>query len=388
MVDSLWSIVYGLMNKKIVFLLICLGNITISFNLAAITAAIPVISADLGLLDFLVAKIIPYYLMPYGIAALIYAPLTRFFSYRLVLAVAMILYAMACYFCALVKDLNLLFLGRAVMGIAAAGAIPVGLMVIGEFYEKNIRGRLVGIFFGCTFVASLAGVILGGFADWRWLFIIPAFLGVFLAALLFSYPSVLLQKKHLGHINYLQSLRNPRILRVFLFIFVISFLYHGVHMWYGVYLSRIYHLDKLAISGFFVMTLMGGFIGQLLGGVISDLKGREVACTSGVVGLGLSTIFLFPTYPLFILAFVLLSISMCWTIGHNGLSTILTDFPDEDRPIIASLNSSVRFFSGGLGFQVSSLFVEQSFKLTFLGIGILILLLTFILKFIIPKYIV
>jgi hypothetical protein len=81
---------------------------------------------------------------------------------------------------------------------------------------------------------------------------------------------------------------------------------------------------------------------------------------------------------------VLFAISVCWTIGHNGLSTVLADFPDEDRPIIASLNSAVRFISGGLGFQFSALFVGASFGLTFLGIGILILLLAYILKYIIP----
>ncbi|HLF18567.1 MAG TPA: MFS transporter [Candidatus Omnitrophota bacterium] len=372
-------------EKRFVYVLLCLASFTISFNLAAITAAIPVISSDLNLPDFLVAKIIPYYYIPYGLAALIYAPLTRFFSYRSVLTVSMVFYAGACYFCATVAELNFFFLGRIAMGITAAGVIPLGLMVIGEFYEKNIRGRLIGIFFGCTFVASLLGVILGGFADWRWLFTAPAILGGLLSLLVSLCPSSILRQKHLGHINYFQSLGNSSILRVFLFIFAISFLYHGVHAWYGVYLNRVYHLDKLAISIFFIITLIGGFVGQLLGGVISDLKGRKAACYMGVIGLGLSTIFLYTTYPLFALAIILFSIPMCWTIGHNGLSTVLTDFPDEDRPIIASLNSAVRFFSGGLGFQVSSLFVEQSFRLTFLGIGILILLLSFILKYIIPN---
>jgi len=371
-------------EKRIVYFLLCLGSFTISFNLAAITAAVPVISGDLHLPDLLVAKIIPFYFIPYGIAALIYAPLMRFFNYRTVLAVSMLFYALACYFCAMSAQLGLLFVGRVAMGIAAAGVIPLGLMIIGEFYPKSIRGRLVGIFFGCTFIASLTGVISTSFADWRYLFHIPALLGLILMLSVWIYPSGLLRKKHDGHINYLKSLRTPHALPVFLFIFAISFLYHGVYTWYGVYLSRVYHLDKVTISFLVAGTLVGGFCGQLLGGVLSDLKGREVACYTGIIGLGLSIVLLYFKHPLAILAVVLFCIATSWTIGHNGLSTVLTDFPDEDRPIIASLNSAVRFTSGGLGFQISSLFVSTSFELTFLAIGILILLLAFIFKYIIP----
>jgi len=372
-------------DKKIIYTLLCLGCFTISFNVAAITAAIPIISLDLGLADFLVAKIIPYYLIPYGVGALLYAPLTRFFSYRSVLGVSMALYAFSSYFCATSSELNSILIGRVCMGVAGASAIPIGLMVIGEFFEKEIRGRLVGAFFGFSFVASFIGIVTGGFAHWRMLFFAPAAIGTILAILLFVYPTEILKKKHVGNINYLTALSNKAILKVFLFIFVISFLYHGVHKWYGVYLSRVYGLNQLAISWFFIVTLVGGFIGQLTGGVISDLKGRRMACYVGILGLGLSILFLAGTYPLFVLGVVLLVVSMCWTIGHNGISTVLTDFPDEDRPTIASLNSSVRFISGGLGFQISALFVSSSFGLTFLVIGILILLLAFTIRYILPS---
>ena len=81
-----------------------------------------------------------------------------------------------------------------------------------------------------------------------------------------------------------------------------------------------------------------------------------------------------------VLAAILAVLSTGWTIGHNGVSTVLTDFPEEHRPEIASLNSSVRFVSGGLGFQLSSLFVEKSFGITFFCFGILMLVSSILLK--------
>jgi len=54
----------------------------------------------------------------------------------------------------------------------------------------------------------------------------------------------------------------------------------------------------------------------------------------------------------------------------------LTDFSNEDRPIIASLNSSVRFVSGGLGAALGGLLFQISFRFSFLLLGISLLVLS------------
>ena len=372
-------------EKRVTYLLVCFGCLTISFNVAAITAAVPAISQSLVLPDLEVARIIPYYLVPYGLGALMYAPLTRFWAYRWVYVVSMLLYGLSCYICGSSQDLAVILAGRIGMGVAAAGAIPLGLMIIGEFYPKEFRGRLVGVFFSCAFIASIAGLLVGGMADWPWIFYIPAFLGGALAVCFSVLNFDILNRKHVGHINYLRVLADREIGKVFAFIFCISFLYHGVHKWYGVYLSRVYGFDKLTISIFFILTVIGGMIGQLSGGVLTDKKGRLYTCRLGLFGLAVSVMLLVGIYPKVFLGLVLLAVSVSWTVGHNGISTVLTDFSDEDRPVIASLNSAVRFISGGLGFAVSSWFVEKSFSLTFFIIGCLMLLMTFILSRVVPK---
>lgn len=371
-------------DKKYVYALICFGCLAISFNVAAIAAAVPIISADLSLSDLLVAKIIPYYLIPYGLGALIYAPLTRYISYRWVYCVTMFLFALFCLICGFATHLDLLLIGRVGMGITASSAIPLGLILIGEFFDKEIRGRLVGVFFSCAFIASIAGLIVMGTMNWRWMFYFPSIMGVGIAVIVLIYPSELLNKRHVGHINYLRALTQPNISKVFAYIFAISFLYHGVHKWYGIYLSQVYGFDKLTISLIIIGTVVGGMFGQLFGGILTDKKGRFIACTTGIVGLSLAICLLFGQYSKLILGIILLMISVFWTVGHNGISTVLTDFSSEDRPIIASLNSSVRFISGGLGFYVSSFFVEKSFSITFLSIGICLIILAPFLKYVVP----
>ena len=101
------------------------------------------------------------------------------------------------------------------------------------------------------------------------------------------------------------------------------------------------------ISAYFILIALSGAVGQNIGGYVTDHKGRFAACYLGVLILAVSTMFLLGTYPSFILALILAAFSMGWTIGHNGVSTVLTDFSEESRSEIASLNSSVRFVSGG-----------------------------------------
>ena len=288
-------------DKRFVYAVICFGCLTISFNVASVAALVPVIGAELKLPDFLVAKIIPYYLIPYGFGALIYAPLTRYLSYRVVYCLAMLVYSISCYLCGQAQQLETLLIGRIGMGVSAASAIPLGLMLIGDFFPKEIRGRLVGVFFSCAFVASIAGLLVAGVLNWPWVFYIPAMLGLVIPIISVLIPSVLLGKKHIGHINYFRALRQRSVGKVFLFIFIISFLYHGVHKWYGVYLKQIYAFDKLTISFFFILTVIGGMLGQLTGGVLSDKQGRYKTCLIGIIGLAGAVCLLKGYYPKIIL---------------------------------------------------------------------------------------
>lgn len=377
--------VCSLTEKKLIIALLCLGNVTISFNVGAVAAAIPIISQSLGLSDLTVSRIVPFYMIPYGIGALLYAPLTRYFSYRVILTAAMAVYALMSLICGMNHSLNVILAAQVVAGIAAASSTPVSLMIIGEFFEKSVRGRLVGIYFGCAFFASVAGMVAMAVMDWPWLFIIPAILGTLTAVCQFFLRTESLDSRHQESVDYFAALKKDHIREVFIFIFCISFLYHGVHKWYGVYLNREYGLGKEAIGIILTIAALCGLAGQQIGGFLSDKKGRRTTCLLGLSGLAAGTVLLSGHFSIYALVAVMGLIGIGWTVCHNSISTILTDFPDEERPIIASLNSAVRFFSGGLGFSLTKFFVEKSFPMTFLTIGVLMFLLIFYLKDVIAE---
>jgi predicted MFS family arabinose efflux permease len=330
------------------------------------------------------ARAIPYYMVPYGIGALLYAPLARRISLKIIMAFSMAGYGLLSLLCVFMVRLNPFLWAQVVLGLSAASVVPLGLITIGRLFEYQIRGRLVGTFFSSSFLSSFVGVWMSGFADWRWLFSIPALLGFLPSASYFLIPFSWVNRLEAKRIDYVGTLKQPDIRNVFIFIFFISLFFHAVHKWFGVYLSRIYHCDQKTISLFFILMALSSIMGQMLGGFLTDKKGRLQACLLGVFLLSFSTVALALRLPLYTVALIFAFFSMGWTIGHNGVSTVLTDFPDENRPEIASLNSSLRFLSGGLGFFISGLFIEKSFGLTFLGFGILMLISSVFLKKIIP----
>ena len=372
-----------LSNKRQVFLLLCLAQITISFNLAAVAAVIPSISRELGFSDVAVARIIPHYLWAYGLGALMYAPLMRWFSVKRLLAVSLLVFSLSSLYCGITKSLNVLLFANFINGCAAASVVPLGLMTIGKLFEKKERGRAVGLFFGSSFISALLGVLASGLVHWPFLFIIPFILGIItlINILLIRVAEITIPEGR--KIDYAKALADADVLKIFTFIFLMSFLYHGVYKWYGVYLDRQYHLDQLTISSLILVTSVSGAVGQIWGGSLTDLRSRFFTVALGIVLLGFSTILLAGHYPIWIVALILAFISIGWTIGHNGISTVLTDFPDQYRSELASLNSAVRFLSGGLGFYLSGFLIDKSFALNFLVIGCsLLALLPFIRFFI------
>jgi MFS transporter, DHA1 family, inner membrane transport protein len=368
--------------KRRAFLLLCLAHVTISFNLAAIAAAIPSISRELGFPDVEVARIIPHYLWAYGLGALIYAPLTRRFSIKSLLIASLTVFSLTSFYCGITRSLDVLLIANFVNGLAAASVVPLGLMTIGKLFEKHERGRAVGLFFSLSFVSSLLGVIASGIKHWSFLFIIPFILGIITIINILYIQVKELDRPDGRHIDYVRTLRHKDIQKVFVLIFLMSFLYHGVHKWYGVFLGQEYHLNQFAISSLILVTSISGAVGQVFGGALTDLKSRYFTITLGLGVLGMASCFLFGHYPVVVVGFILAMISAGWTIGHNGISTVLTDFPDEHRSELAGLNSSIRFLSGGLGFYLSGYLVVHGFGLNFLVIGLAFLaLLPFIRTF-------
>ena len=372
-------------HRRWILFYFCCANILISFNISALIATVPAISRSLNVSAGDVAGIVTYYMIPYGLCALLYVPLACRFSVKTLLILSSALFALGSWMCLWSDSLNVILIGRILSGFAAAAVTPLGLVTLGKIFEKRLRGRVIGLFFSSAFFGSIFGLIISAVAHWHWLFIIPAWMGLFLTIALCFCPTQGMEAHQAVKIDYLDAFRMKGLRQLLVLIFFMSLFFHGVVKWYGVYLDKVYNYNQLAISFLIILTAFASMFGQMMGGVITDKLGRLYSCYIGTILLGISVMALYGHYSTVLLACAFCAVSIGWTIAHNGISTVLTDFSDQYRMELAALNSAVRFFSGGIGFWLSGNFVQRNFGLTFFIIGLLMFTQVFFISRIISQ---
>jgi len=362
--------------KRTTFLILCLEGAVLSFNVAATAALIPTIAADLGTSQFTLGALIWLYMVPYGLAALLYGPLVRTFNARTIELVCFFLFSLANLLAGLSTGVFMLCTARFFMGVFGASVIPLVLIMIASRTTQERRGKLVGIFFSATFAASLAGLILSGVLNWRLIYLIPALAGLLvLSAMYFFLPDFETEKGKM-RFKYVSALKDRRIFSIFVYIFLISLLYHGVQQWLAVYFSVRFNLSQFLISMLVTLTSLSGIFGEAIGGHLCDIIGRPHTVTIGISLMAASVFLLLAGLPPVLLAVLMIVWGLGWTFNHAGLSTILTDLPKGFLNEAASLNSGVRFLAGGLGVAVAGMLMQKSFVLglSVFGAGLLVLL--------------
>lgn len=359
--------------KKTTFILLCLEGAVLSFNVAACAALIPSIAREFNVASFIAGRAIWLYMLPYGLAALIYGPLVRAFDAKKVELICFLLFTLANLLAALSHNIQVFFWARFFMGLFGASVIPLALILISRHIEQSHRGRFVGIFFSATFVASLLGLFLSGIINWRLLFLLPALLGFILWLNMLLYLPGFAADRSAFKINYLAALKSQTVLGIFTYIFLISLLYHGIQQWLGVYFSDKLSFTQITISILITLTSLSGIFGEVLGGHFSDRLGRLRTVDMGIALMAVSIFSLMFKAPIYVLGIAMIIWGLGWTFNHAGLSTMLTDLPKDFLNEAASLNSSVRFISGGLGAALGGLIMQKSFNAGFLIFGMLLI---------------
>ena len=362
--------------KKSVFLILCLEGAILSFNVAASAALVPSIAQDFNVAQFFAGKIIWLYMLPYGVAALFYGPLVRIFCAKKIELICFFGFSLANLAAAFSQNIHQLFVSRFFMGVFGASVIPLILILVSRYTAPEKRGSQIGLFFSATFVASLAGLFLSGVMPWRMIYLLPAVAGFMLWFFMLIYLPQFKEDPGEIKVNYLAALSDKRVISIFTYIFVISLLYHGIQQWLGVYFASKYQLSQFLVSMLITLTSLSGIFGEIIGGQMADKLGRVKTVDIGIIIMALAALALIVKMPIALLVIIMIAWGLGWTFNHAGLSTMLTDLPKEFLNEAASLNSGIRFISGGLGAVLAGTLMQRSFVLGFsvLGIGLLILL--------------
>lgn len=361
--------------KKTTFIILCLEGALLSFNVAAAAALIPSISADFKVSQIIAGRIVWLYMLPYGIAALLYGPLARTFDVKKIELICLFFFSLSNILAGLSQTINTLFVSRFLMGLFGASVTPLVLILIAHHTSEENRGKYVGTFFSVTFITSLIGLFLSGIIHWRMIFIIPAIGGLLLLVAIYTKLPSFKGEEASFKINYLPALKNKAVFSIFTYIFFVSIFYHGIQQWLSVYFSGRYSLTQFSISMLITLTSLSGIFGEAIGGHLSDNVGRFKTIEWGIALMIISAFLLLIKMPFVALILIMLTWGLGWTFNHAGLSTMLTDLPKEFLNEAASLNSSVRFLAGGLGAAIGGVLMQRNLHLNFLIFGLSLIVL-------------
>src|SRR5947209_1613796 len=170
------------------FTVLLIVNILNYADRYVLSAILPGIKHDFQMTDFEGGLLISSFLVVYAVATLPLGVWADRGIRKNIVALCVGIWSVATPLAGFTQNLLQLFFMRSILGIGEAGYAPASLSLLGDFFSKAKRGRVLSYWSIGTLIGAAIGVALGGrVADtlgWRWAFYIvgiPGLIAAFLA---------------------------------------------------------------------------------------------------------------------------------------------------------------------------------------------------------------
>jgi MFS transporter, Spinster family, sphingosine-1-phosphate transporter len=346
-------------QARFAFSILFLVNILNYADRYVLPAILPKIAdpkLGLGLTSFEQGLLGSSFLVVYGIATLPLGVWADRGVRKNIVSICVGIWSVATVMAGFTRNFIQIFSVRAVLGIGEAGYAPASLSLLGDFFSKEKRGRILSYWSSGTLIGAAIGFTFGGLiADafgWRYAFFfvgVPGLICAFLAWRILeprrgayeseeeSTDEIPAEAVH-GSIGKdfwgtVQKLRSIPTYWILVGALVFSFFtIGGTSFWLPSYLVNAFGLkvgQAGVISG--AVLVSSGLVGTVVGGWLADFaqrrrqEGRLFVATLGfLIGAPLVLIALFiHVLPLFIAVFIFAAISLNFCTGP--LNAVIQD---------------------------------------------------------------
>jgi len=160
---------------------VLLGMFISALDQSIVATALPAIGRVLGGFENL-SWVAAAYLLTSTASTPIYGKLGDLYGRRLMILIAITVFAVGSLLCGLAQGMWQLIAARALQGVGAGGLLSSSQSVIADIIAPRERGRYQAYFSGIYALATVGGPVVGGlFVDhlsWRWVFWINPPLGI------------------------------------------------------------------------------------------------------------------------------------------------------------------------------------------------------------------
>nr|WP_209436960.1 MFS transporter [Methylobacterium variabile] len=331
----------------------------IFFQAFMVAPVLPQLGEAFGTSPERVGLIVPAYLIPYGVATLVYGLLADRLGIWRVMSGSLTAFAVLTALTATAGSVEQLALWRLLTGLGASGVVPLGLVLVGRLFPYERRGRPLGWLFGAMAggmaFGSTFGALLEPFIGWRGLFLAVGAAGAAILLVLMPsrgiIPGAMAAGADLGTLfrGYRDLLVSPRGRRTYAYVLLNSMFHSGVFTWLGLYFERRYGLGPVGVG----LALLGyGIPGFLLGPVIgrvADRHGRGRLLPLGLLLGALAAAALILDAPLLLAAVAVTVLSLGYDMTQPLFAGIVTALGGQRPGQAMGLNVCLLFTGFGLG---------------------------------------
>lgn len=348
------------------------ATFVIFFQAFMVAPIIPQLSKSFGVSPQEVGLIVPAYLIPYGIATLIYGLLADRLGLWKIMAGSLAAFAALTALTATARSVHELTLWRLLTGLGAGGVVPLGLVLVARLFPYEQRGRPLGWIFGAMAggmaFGSTFGAVLEPYVGWRALFAGVGAIGAAMLLVLLRQRQVILgaSPRSMGSLGalfrgYKELLTTSRGQRTYAFVFINSIFHSGTFTWLGLYLERRYGLGPVGVG----LALLGygvpGFLFGPLIGRATDRYGRALLLPIGLTISAVAAAALLLDMPLVVAAIAITLLSLGYDMTQPLFAGIVTSLNSQRPGQAMGLNVFMLF----VGFGVGSLVFGEVLRLGF-----------------------
>jgi MFS family permease len=344
------------LSAFIVLLVINILNYTDRSVLSAIQTHI---QAEFHLSDLDLGLLNSSFLFIYGLATLPLGIWADKGIRKNIITICVSIWSVATALAGITRNFTQIFIMRAFLGIGEAGYAPASLSLIGDYFPKERRGRMLSIWSTGNLFGTAIGLALGGLiADtlgWRWAFYIVGIPGLIAAFLIWraveprrgasDTTEAEVHEASIAHgslgkefFNAAKKLIKTPTYWVLVGAMICSFFIIGASLaWLSTYLIRTFELTSTKAGILSAGALAGGSLtGTLLGGWLADTlqqrfpQGRmTVAALAFLLGAPLTWLAL-SLYQLSAFIAVFIAAILCLSMCLGPIQAIIQDITTPD----------------------------------------------------------
>ncbi len=333
-------------QARFAFIVLLAINILNYADRSVLSAVLPKIQEDLHLDNTQLGLLASSFLLIYAITTLPLGVWADRGVRKNIVALCVGVWSVATAVAGLTRNFVQLFIARSVLGVGEAGYAPASLSMLGDYFPRAQRGRILAVWSVGNLIGTAIGLILGGLVaqhfGWRWAFYIVGIPGLLAAFLIWratepergAFDEEDGEEEDAGEIghgaigkNFWWAARRIFTIRTYWILlgaFIFSFFTIGsAQVWIPTYFVRAFSLSVAQAGSISGGVLAGGsLVGTIVGGWLADHlqkrlpQGRLLVATFAfLVGAPLTLIALSihalgPFIGVFVLAIICLSLCL------------------------------------------------------------------------------